>query len=68
MKDWMIRAIKTFVQAAGSFIVADITILSDAMTDMSAFKQTIVTVLVGAVAAGISAVWNIILEQTQSKE
>lgn len=65
MKDWMVRALKTFVQAAGSFIVADITVLSEAMTDISAFRQTLITVLVGAVAAGISAVWNIVLERME---
>lgn len=65
MKDWMIRALKTFVQAAGSFIVADITVLSDALTDIGAFKQAAITVLVGAVAAGISAVWNIALEKLE---
>lgn len=68
MKDWVIRALKTFVQAAGSFIVADVTVLSDAMTDVSTLKQTAITVLVGAVAAGISAVWNIILEHLRDKE
>lgn len=62
MTDWMIRALKTFVQAAGSFIVADIAIINDALLNWNTGKHALVTLCVGALAAGISAAWNIVVE------
>lgn len=62
MKDWMIRAIKTFIQAAGSFLIADIAVINNALLDWNTGKHALVTLLVGALAAGICAAWNIINE------
>lgn len=62
MKDWMIRAIKTFIQAAGSFLIADIAVINNAMLDWNTGKHALFTLLVGALAAGICAAWNIISE------
>ena len=62
--DWLIRALKTFVQAfAGVMIPAIIGILNGGLpVDWGAVKITIVSALMAALAAGISAVWNIALE------
>ena len=65
LPDWLIRALKTFVQAAVSFIVADITVLTEAVADWNAGKHALLTLGVGAVAAGISAAWNIVLEMVK---
>lgn len=62
MKDWMIRAIKTFIQAAGSFLIADIAVINNALLDWNTGKHALMTLLVGALAAGICAAWNIINE------
>lgn len=58
MPDWLMRALKTFWQAALSYIFADLTVLSSIMNDIEAGKRLLVTILVGAVAAGLSAVYN----------
>lgn len=62
MKDWMVRAIKTFVQAAGSFLIADIAVINNALLDWNTGRHALMTLLVGALAAGICAAWNIISE------
>lgn len=58
-KDIAIRALKTFIQAfipvvATAFATADIT-------DLSNIKAIAYSALISGVAAGISAVWNVIL-------
>ena len=62
--DWAIRAAKTFVQAfLGVFLPAIISVLNGGFpVDWSAAKVTIISALMAAIAAGISAVWNICLE------
>lgn len=62
--DWAIRSIKTFVQAfLGVFLPAIISVLNGGFpVDWSAAKVTIISALMAAIAAGISAVWNICLE------
>lgn len=62
--DWLIRALKTFVQAfLGVMIPAIIGILNGGLpVDWGAVKITIASALMAALAAGISAVWNIVLE------
>lgn len=58
-KDILIRALKTFVQAfipvvAAAFAAAD-------LTELSNLKTVAYSALISGAAAGISAVWNIIL-------
>lgn len=54
LKDIGIRALKTFVQAFMSAVSIDVL---TATTDRSVWKS----VLLGGIAAGISAVWNLAL-------
>lgn len=53
--DILERALKTFFQAFLSAISVD-TLLG--VTDFNAFRKVGVSMLVAALAAGISAVWN----------
>lgn len=57
-KDVLIRALKTFWQAAVAYLLADVTMLSAALTDYETGYRMLVTLSVGAVAAGLSAVYN----------
>lgn len=49
------RAAKTFMQAFLSSISVDVLL---GVTDFDAFKKVGISMLVAALAAGISAVWN----------
>lgn len=60
IKDILIRALKTFVQAFLSAISVDALLVD--ITNLDAFKKILVGVLIAAVAAGISAVWNMALD------
>ena len=70
MKDWLIRAIKTFVQATVAYLVANITLITQHVVewDFTDWKGWLLPIIVGAGSAGISAVWNIILETMNSKK
>ena len=57
-KDVLIRALKTFWQAALAYLLADVTVLQSALTDMKAGKHMLLALAVGAAAAGFSAVYN----------
>lgn len=57
-KDVLNRALKTFWQAALAYLLADVSVLQTALTDVKAGKQVLITLAVGAVAAGLSAVYN----------
>lgn len=59
LKDILIRASKTFVQAFISALGIDSFF---GVTDTKALEKVLISVLVGALAAGISAVWNSIIE------
>lgn len=67
MKDWQIRALKTFVQAFfGVLIPETIYFLRGAGDGEAVFPGGIqaagIPVLCSALAAGISAVWNLLTE------
>jgi len=65
MKDWQIRAIKTFVQAfLGVLIPEVIAILNGGFPkSIEAFWLILAPFVAAALSAGISAVWNIVKEK-----
>lgn len=70
MKDWQIRALKTFVQAfLGVLIPALVALLNDGFpASLSAVWVVAGPALAASLAAGISATWNIILEKLKMEE
>ena len=69
MPDWLIRAIKTFVQAFFGVLVPEVVlILRDGWPESwTALWGVLAPVAAAALAAAISAVWNILLERLESK-
>lgn len=69
-KDWQIRAIKTFVQAFGGILVPEIVLVLNGgfPESWSAFWAILGPIICAALAAGISAAWNVILERLKSEE
>ena len=65
MKDWMIRAIKTFVQAFFGVLVPEVVaVLQHGWPESwEAVWAYLAPVVAAALAAAISAVWNILLER-----
>ena len=65
MPDWLIRAIKTFVQAFFGVLVPEaIAILQHGWPESwNALWGYLAPVIAAALAAAISAVWNILLER-----
>lgn len=59
IKDIVIRALKTFVQAFLSAVSVDALL---GVTDFDTFKRIGISMLIAGSAAGISAVWNTMLE------
>lgn len=59
LKDIAVRALKTFIQAFLSAISVDALI---GITDFAVFKKVLISVLIAAAAAGISAVWNMVTD------
>ncbi len=59
VKDILIRAAKTFVQAFISYLSVDAFF---GVTDSTTLKKLALSLLVGALAAGVSAVWNSLIE------
>lgn len=70
LPDWAVRAIKTFVQAfLGVFIPAVIAVLNGGFpVDFGAAKVTLISALMAAIAAGIAAAWNFILERSKETD
>lgn len=60
-KDIIIRALKTFWQAALGYIIVDINALLVGISNSNITEGMLKTVAIGAVAAGFSAVWNSVL-------
>lgn len=64
LKDIAIRALKTFVQAFLSAISVDALI---GVTDFAVFKKVLISILIAAGAAGISAVWNMVRDMIDAR-
>ena len=58
LKDILVRATKTFIQA----FLAVFTLDGIVFTDVEAAKAMLISTTVAALAAGISAVWNLVVE------
>lgn len=67
MKDWVIRAIKTFVQAFfGVLVPAIVAMLTDGFpADLPTVWVILGPTVSAALAAAIAAVWNYILENSR---
>lgn len=67
MKDWMIRALKTFVQSFFGILVPELCILLNGgfPESLNAAWLVMSPVIASALSAAICAVWNIINEQLQ---
>ena len=68
MRDWMIRAGKTFVQAFfGVLIPAVCTLLSGGWPEsLSAAWALLAPAAAAGLSAAISAVWNLVLEREEA--
>ena len=69
-KDWQIRALKTFAQAFGGVLVPEVVmILQGGLPETwSKLWAILAPVVCAALAAGISATWNIIAERLREDE
>lgn len=66
MSDWMVRAIKTFVQAFFGVLIPEVVIILNNITeyqDLGAVWAVALPFIASALAAAISAVWNILNEK-----
>ena len=62
-KDVLTRAWRTFWQAMLAYLLADATLLQESLCDWSRGRHMLLTLFIGAVAAGLSAVYNGLLRQ-----
>ena len=63
-KDIAIRASKTFIEAFLSYITIDGVFQ---ITDLTTAKRFLLTTGISALAAGVSAVWNLVMELVSKK-
>lgn len=67
ISDWAIRAGKTFAQAFFGVLIPElVSMLGSGFPDLTAVQIIMAPALSAALAAGISAVWNICLEKKNS--
>lgn len=68
MQDWMIRALKTFVQAFFGVVIPEVVaILNGGFVDWTTAWKVLAPFVAAGLAAGISAVWNIVLEHLKAE-
>ena len=69
MKDWMIRAIKTFVQAFFGVLIPELCVMLNGgfPDDIHSAWLILSPVVAASLSAAISAVWNIINEQLKKE-
>ena len=71
MKDWKVRALKTFVQSFFGVLIPEIVVILNNITafeNFSAVWAVLAPFVASALAAAIAAVWNIALERLKSTE
>ena len=64
MKDIAIRALKTFVQAFLGILIPEVILILNNQEMWSDWKAVIIPFVASGCAAGISAVWNMVLGKT----
>lgn len=57
MKNWVKRALRTFIETAAAYIATAIPSV-DFSADGSVIKATLIGISISAISAGIAAVWN----------
>jgi hypothetical protein len=67
MKNWVKRAVRTFVQTAAGYITVNIVAV-DWSADRSVVKTAVIGVGISAVAAGLAAVINFIEDENKKFE
>lgn len=67
--DFLVRAAKTFIQAFIPVIVANTAMIMTHVVnwDFADWKGWLMPIIISAVAAGIAAIWNLILEKINAK-
>ena len=67
MADWIIRAIKTFVQAFFGVLIPEVCVLLNAgfPEDFPAAWAYLAPVVAAGLSAAIAAVWNVVLEKLE---
>ena len=70
LKDWQIRSLKTFAQAFGGVLIPEVVmILNNGVPEgWSKLWTLLAPVICAALAAGISAAWNVILEKLKEEK
>lgn len=70
MKDWVIRALKTFAQAFFGVLIPEACLIlnGNMPEDIVGAKALLIPLVCSALAAGISAAWNIVLEHLKEGE
>lgn len=65
MNDWMIRAVKTFVQAFFGVLIPEICVMLNGgfPESINAAWVVLSPVVAAALSAAISAVWNVVSER-----
>lgn len=59
MKNWMKRAIRTFIQAFAGTFSTGIAVSMSNVSDMDTFQTALVSLAASGIAAGVAAVMNI---------
>ena len=67
-KDILTRAVRTFWQAMLAYLLADATVLQEALCRWDRGRHLLLTLFIGAVAAGLSAVYNAALAWGEERE
>ena len=70
MNDILSRALKTFVQAFVPVLLADISMIRSGIVSYGwqNWEAWLLPVIIPAVSAGLSAVWNLIIKYAESKK
>lgn len=64
MRDWVERSLKTFVEAFFGILIPEVAIILNNIVEYDVHQIWVVLfpILCAAIAAGITAVWNLYLE------